>query len=253
MYLLYQFVACFLLAAGFSAEASPCSNGSPPATNSTPSNVPLRILPLGNSITWGYLSSDGNGYRLDLLNMLTANGTQVQYIGSQQSGNMTDNYNEGHPGAVIDEIAQYAQASLPDQPNLILLMAGTNDMNNDNNTTTAPDRLGSLIDECHNATMTEAGSAVIIVAQLTPAANNATEERIQIFNAAIPGVVAEKVSVGMKVLSVDMEAYVTFNDLKDGLHPNDYGYNQMAKAWYAGVGEANGKGWFTAPVQLLGP
>jgi lysophospholipase L1-like esterase len=216
-------------------------------------HVPLRILPLGNSITWGYLSSDGNGYRLDLLNMLIANGTAVQYIGSQISGNMTNNENEGHPGALIDQIADYAYASLPEQPNLILLMAGTNDMNTDNHTATAPERLGAIIDECHNATSTVAGRSVIIVAQLTPAADNSTESRIQTFNAAIPGLVAERVAAGMKVMSVDMSAYVTVNDLKDGLHPNDYGYSQMAKAWYAGIEEAAGKGWFTAPVPILGP
>ncbi|KAK3617285.1 hypothetical protein LTR56_025386, partial [Elasticomyces elasticus] len=55
--------------------------------------VTLRMLPLGDSITWGYLSSDGNGYRLDLENLL--DGNPVEYIGSQQSGNMADNWNEG--------------------------------------------------------------------------------------------------------------------------------------------------------------
>lgn len=185
--------------------------------------------------------------------MLNANGTAVQYIGSQKSGNMTNNENEGHPGALIDQIAEFAHASLPEQPNLILLMAGTNDMAIDNDTATAPDRLGSLIDECHNATSTAAGRSVIIVAQLTPAADNATESRIQTFNSAIPRLVAKRVHAGMKVLTVDMSAYVTVNDLKDGLHPSDYGYNQMAKAWYAGIETAADKGWLTPPVPILGP
>src|ERR1700712_4085517 len=87
--------------------------------------VPLRILPLGDSITFGFLSTDGNGYRQDLLTMLS--GTQVQYIGSIRAGNMTDNFNEGHSGAVISQIAGFANQSLPQRPNLILLMAGTND------------------------------------------------------------------------------------------------------------------------------
>jgi lysophospholipase L1-like esterase len=85
--------------------------------------VTLRMLPLGDSITWGFQSSDGNGYRLDLKNLLS--GNQVIYVGSQQSGSMANNENEGHPGALIDQIATYAQASLPDRPNVVLLMAGT--------------------------------------------------------------------------------------------------------------------------------
>ena len=32
----------------------------------------LRILPLGDSITWGFGSSDGNGYRLSLLDALSS-------------------------------------------------------------------------------------------------------------------------------------------------------------------------------------
>lgn len=34
----------------------------------------LRILPVGDSITTGFRSSDGNGYRLDLLKLLEAAG-----------------------------------------------------------------------------------------------------------------------------------------------------------------------------------
>lgn len=37
-------------------------------------DIPLRILPLGDSITAGHMSSDGNGYRLDLYNDLVKSG-----------------------------------------------------------------------------------------------------------------------------------------------------------------------------------
>jgi lysophospholipase L1-like esterase len=48
---------------------------------------------------------------------------------------------------VISQIAQFANFSLKQLPNVILLMAGTNDMNIPTDPTTASDRLGSLIDE----------------------------------------------------------------------------------------------------------
>ncbi|KAK3305604.1 uncharacterized protein B0T15DRAFT_511502 [Chaetomium strumarium] len=41
--------------------------------------VPLRILPLGDSITWGYGSSDGNGYRQHLRCLLLTDGRTVVY------------------------------------------------------------------------------------------------------------------------------------------------------------------------------
>jgi lysophospholipase L1-like esterase len=94
-------------------------------------------------------------------------GAPVQYIGSQRSGNMTDNFNEGHPGAIISQIAGFANQSLPQRPNLILLMAGTNDMIKDVDPANAPERLGSLLDECLAACL----DAVIITAQLTPTTN----------------------------------------------------------------------------------
>ena len=55
------------------------------------SNFPLRILPLGASITWGQKSSDGNGYRGHLRDMLQKRSTVVDMVGTMKSGNMPDN------------------------------------------------------------------------------------------------------------------------------------------------------------------
>ena len=168
----------------------------------------------------------------------------MQYIGSQRSGDMIDNFNEGHPGATISEIAGYATNSLPERPNVILLMAGTNDCNGDVDPAGAPARLGSLIDECVSA----CPDATILVAQLTPIANQAAEALVQTFNAAVPGVVAARANAGKHVLTVDMSSYVPASDLYDGLHPDDVGYNLMAECWYAGLQQAAAKGWISAPV-----
>jgi lysophospholipase L1-like esterase len=159
---------------------------------------------------------------------------------------MADNYNEGHPGAIITQISNYSLLSLPQRPNLILLMAGTNDMNNPTEPATAPERLGCLIDLCHST----CPDATILVAQLTPAANSDTEARIKTFNRAVPDIVNARAKDGMKVLTVDMSRYVSAANLTDGLHPNDYGYNQMAKAWYDKIQDAMKKGWITHPVAV---
>ncbi|CAD6444587.1 f44d8cf0-313f-4415-b3f5-339262376cd2 [Sclerotinia trifoliorum] len=212
--------------------------------NGTASGNILRIQPLGNSITFGYLSTDGNGYRLGLLDLLTSAGNTVQYVGSVRAGNMSDNFNEGHPGAVISQIAEYAKLSISDDPNLVLLMAGTNDMNDLLNVTTAPDRLSALIDEITSSVP----NVTVIVAQVTPAANTTVENAMVTFNSMIPGIVASKVSAGQKVSTVNMMDYVTVNDLADGLHPTDHGYQQMAKAWFAGIQEVQKKGWIDPPI-----
>ncbi|CZT05471.1 uncharacterized protein RAG0_11543 [Rhynchosporium agropyri] len=211
------------------------------------SNVPLRILPLGNSITFGFQSTDGNGYRKRLLEKITTSGP-AQYIGSVLAGNMTDNHNEGHPGAIITEISNYSRVSLVLRPNLILLMAGTNDMNNDL-LAGASDRLGDLIDLCFTA----CPDSVILVAQLTPSVNASVEARIEQFNPTVVSVAAIREQRGMKIAVVNMMNFVTTADLEDELHPNDVGYAKMADAWYEGIQRASMKGWFTPPVDITTP
>lgn len=152
---------------------------------------------------------------------------------------MSNNQNEGHPGALIDQIATYAHASLPQFPNIILLMAGTNDINNNANVSTAPSRLGALIDLC----VSSCPNAVLLVAELTPILNNDSQARADVFNAAVPGLVKERVGRGKKVLAVNMTSYMGVDELMDGLHPNDEGYEAMARAFYDGIREAAGKGW----------
>ena len=55
----------------------------------------LRILPLGDSITYGIQSTDGNGYRLRLQKDLS--GSKLLFVGDpqRQGGNMANNQNAG--------------------------------------------------------------------------------------------------------------------------------------------------------------
>ncbi|KAL2788230.1 SGNH hydrolase-type esterase domain-containing protein [Aspergillus keveii] len=224
-----------LAALGYIASYASCASA-------LANGVDLRILPLGDSITWGYSSSDGNGYRKYLYNRLGDNF--VDYVGTQQSGNMADNDNEGHPGAVIKEIAGYAANILYTRPNIVLVMAGTNDCNSVGELGDLPDQLGRLIDEITDA----CPGAAVIVAQLTPIDSAHSESVVQQFNAAIPGLVSARVNAGKKVLTVNMSDSLTTGDLADRLHPNDRGYDKMSQVWYSGIESAASFGWIQAPV-----
>ena len=50
----------------------------------------LRIMPLGASITYGLVSSDGNGYRKALRDQLRFDGWKVNMVGSLFGGTMND-------------------------------------------------------------------------------------------------------------------------------------------------------------------
>lgn len=60
-------------------------------SNRDANKVPVKILPLGASITWGHLSSTGNGYRQPLREKLIKDGWNVDMVGSKHNGKMEDN------------------------------------------------------------------------------------------------------------------------------------------------------------------
>lgn len=216
------------------------------STRQIADGVPLRILPLGDSITWGYGSSHGNGWRADLRSRLT--GSQVTYVGSQTSGDMANGQNEGHPGAVISQIADYATQSTSRRPNVVLLMAGTNDMNNPTDPSTAPSRLDSLITQIIAA----CPDAAVIVAKLTPNSNPSANARTLTFNDALPAIIQRHQDAGHHVLVADIYSALSLADLGDGLHPSDGGYTKMAAAWHSAIVSAAGNGWINKPVEVPG-
>ncbi|KAF2167986.1 carbohydrate esterase family 3 protein [Zasmidium cellare ATCC 36951] len=175
--------------------------------------------------------------------------TALRQIGFMRSGTMANNQNDGFPGWTISEIALAAKLtlSLAQCPNVILLHAGTNDMNNDpprQPYNTAPERLGDLLDEL----LSVVPETTIIVAQIIQSSNAGTKDRIPVFNDAVPDVVAQRTDKGAKVQLVDLSSIgVDGVDLVDGLHPNDTGYNLMANFWLEGLQQASDKGWITSP------
>ena len=201
----------------------------------------LRILPLGDSITDGVGSLTG-AYRGPLGDRLQQHSI-VDYVGSRQSGYSLDNDHEDRPNAKISDIGSEARNLVARyQPNLVLLHIGTNDMNENVNVAGAPARLGALIDEIFR----DRNDVVLLVSRLVPSANQATHDRIQAFNDAIPNVLAHPTRANKRAWMVDMKS-VTKADLADALHPNDTGYRKMADVFYEGIQSVVGAGWVAPP------
>ncbi|MGV9226886.1 GDSL-type esterase/lipase family protein [Streptomyces albogriseolus] len=208
------------------------------------SDIHLRIMPLGDSITYGTGSSSGAGYRSTLYVHLNQQDRKVEYVGSQRSGPaLSPIANEGHPGWLIKDIAGIADSVLTTyRPNVVLLHIGTNDMSNNVDPGGAPARLGSLIDQI----LRYDPGVTLLVSTIVPSSFPGTAERIATYNAAIPGVVEARRAAGKNVWLVDMDA-VTTADLADGLHPNDRGYQKMAGAFYDGLVSAGQAGRIEGP------
>ncbi|KAF8187543.1 hypothetical protein K438DRAFT_1764708 [Mycena galopus ATCC 62051] len=116
----------------------------------------IRSLPLGDSITYGFQSADETGYHLVTQDLIdnppwvtnpnssrkrqSGNGSIIEYIDSVDSGEMPDPENEGHSGAEIAAIGTFVAPDLAENPNVVFLLAGTNDINNADDDADAPTR-----------------------------------------------------------------------------------------------------------------
>ena len=199
------------------------------AASAAESNGGVRIMPLGASITDGF--NVPGGYRIKMWEQLTAAGYKIDFVGSGSNGpaSLGDHDHEGHSGWRIDQIDANIVAWLRTYaPRTILIHLGTNDVNQNYDLPNAPARMSALIDKIQaNAPTTE-----IFLATLVPESDPALEEKIQAFNAALPGVVAQK---GPLTHLVDMHAVVSQSDLADGTHPTAAGYDKMGVRWVSAL------------------
>jgi len=207
----------------------------------------LRLMPIGDSITAGYRSSTGVGYRGPLWPELINQGNALDFVGSQRGGTMFDPDHEGYYGDRIDQVASLISGELAlYQPNVVLLHIGTNDLGQNYQVSTAPNRLASLIDQIIAADP----GVTILVAQLICNSDTSVQSRITSYNNQIPGIVQARVNAGKHVYTVSMSS-LNLGDLSDGLHPNDGGYQKMADNWDAAIQQVIANGW-VAPINFAG-
>ncbi len=210
----------------------------------------VRLMPLGDSITAGEYSTTGDGYRRVLYDELKAQGhTTEDFVGTLVHGSMCDPQNEGHSGYTIaNDAALTNQALATYRPNVVTVMLGTNDMNQNLDVANAPARLGSLIDQIVSAEP----NATVLVASIVPSTDPAIEARITAYNAALPAVVGARRDAGKHVAFVNMSSVGTA-DLANTLHPNDAGYQKIGDIFDDGVSAAILAGWVTPPVTTSTP
>ncbi|MDJ0799972.1 MAG: GDSL-type esterase/lipase family protein [Calothrix sp. MO_167.B12] len=114
--------------------------------------TPLTLMPVGDSITEGYLESDRGAYRDDLYRLLTDKGYNIDFVGDRSRG--YGNFDQDHAGVSgerIDQVSDRINGLLSTyNPNIVLLMVGTNDILQNHHLEDAPNRLSNLIDQITN-------------------------------------------------------------------------------------------------------
>jgi hypothetical protein len=198
---------------------------------------PCKVLPLGDSITFG-INYEGS-YRVELFKRAVTAGQKITFVGTQMNGPAMapgttvpfPNHHEGWSGYTISMILAKAANDVQFGPHMILLHAGTNDTYM-TDPTGAPMRLSSAVDSL--ASMFP--NALIVVAKIIPYPSQTTN--VNLINQSIPAMVQSKQSMGKHVIMVDLNTGFDTKTMlsSDSIHPNQTGYDWMGDTWYGVVG-----------------
>jgi lysophospholipase L1-like esterase len=203
----------------------------------------LKVMPLGDSLTAGGATGGYRGYLAQ--KCAKVEGVKVELVGSQQTPRLpaargpwskedreraaVAGNHEGHRGAPLSFLERRAAAALKKyKPDVVLLLAGGNDVARGAAPKAVAERLGKMIDRITTALP----EARVFVGSYPPTTSRALRDNIAAYSAAIPAVVKARADKGKKVTLVDMSKALTDKDLDgDGIHPNRSGCEKMAQAW----------------------
>jgi lysophospholipase L1-like esterase len=210
---------------------------------------PIAIMPLGDSITYGWRREDdlgqsgaSNGYRNPLWWKFAADHMLIDFIGPNVSGStkLPDSSHAGFPGERADQLALRADGLMQALPGIlangdpatILLLAGTNDVTQES----APQNtVGQDIRNILNSVAKVSPLIHVYVATLPPISPDHTDpNKVTSVNTAITTTVQQAIAQGFNVSLVSM-SNLTLSDLYDGKHPNEAGYAKMAQNWFNAV------------------
>ncbi|MCX3290257.1 GDSL-type esterase/lipase family protein [Streptomyces sp. NEAU-H22] len=205
-----------------------------PRATAAPAAEPVRIMPLGDSIT----GSPGC-WRAVLWNRLADSGYKdIDFVGTlppQGCGQAHDGDNEGHGGELVTNVAD--QNLLParlasTRPDIVVMHFGTNDVWS----SISPDRILAAYTTLVAQMRASNPDMRILVAQLipmNPSSCAACAQRVVDFNARIPGWALATGTDRSPVTVVDQwTGFSTATDTYDGVHPNASGDNKIAARWF---------------------
>ncbi len=206
--------------------------------------APVRIMPLGDSITAGKSSGVDDvtrqiSYRKDLWESLLAGSRSIDFVGSLINGEYYagfDPQHEGHSGWTDAQIAFHIYDNGGENwlnlnpPDVILLHIGTNALNPD------PVDVQNILNEIDQYEATTNRTVIVVLARIIDLVpNNPTVHQ---FNDNVQAMAQVRIENGDKVILVDMEdgagliySLQPAGDMWDSLHPFASGYTKMASVW----------------------
>ncbi|MGF1548272.1 MAG: PKD domain-containing protein [Thiotrichales bacterium] len=237
------------------------SQGQSAVTTQTVTITPIRILPLGDSITQGQTTASASGfaYRVALWKKLLDAKVAFEFVGSLNSNfssatdggtHTVDNEvpysfnaipHEGHWGWTANQVLADVTtwwSGYATKPDVVLILLGTNDLLSASITAEgAASNVRNVVNVLPGLANADGKSLVYLVAKIPPVNAvtypNATTEKISIFNDSISGFPNALGFASTQMRIVDMNADLTFeSDTYDGIHPNTAGEEKIAMKWF---------------------
>lgn len=204
----------------------------------------LRIMPLGNSITFGvtgYTSAAGDqptpeyavGYRQTVYETLVADGYMVDMVGDQSAGassGLADTDHQGLPGwtswRIGDEIDNWLSSNPAD---MVLAHIGTND----HKITT--DGINFVLNNINNWSFNNNSVKTLLATIVDQRPDTFFEDTVEDFNSNLAQLVQDswpEVDLVDQYSALDNETDLTpLAQDAVGLHPTTGGYQKMAAVW----------------------
>lgn len=213
-------------------------------------NGKVRILCMGDSITEGF-TVDG-AYRTRLCALIEEAGMDqmVEFMGSRSNGSCYDGRHGGFSGFAIDDIppdedcegngrngitARADECLRAAAPDIVLLQAGTNDILSLYRLDSAKSRLKRLVRILKERLAPEGVIYLASIPYMSESAkyNNTgknqaeLDELVDRFNSQVKEIAYEE-----NIRFADINSVLTFDNLKDGIHPDEKGYEMMGDYWF---------------------
>ena len=185
-------------------------------------------MPLGNSITDEY--NVAGSYRKDLYAALVNSGYDVDFVGSQDDGALSDPDHEGHSGWRADEIRNSIYGWLDANPaEIVLLHIGTNDINQGQGADGTAIEIGEILDNIDDWEDDNSATVWVILARIINRSDPGSTLGLETtdLNNQIQSLADARIVGGDQIIVVDMEGALTYpGDMADALHPNESGYGK---------------------------
>ena len=192
-----------------------------------------RIVAYGDSLTEGVTSPDPT---MLLVNLPDSYPMKLQaLLSARYTDQAIEVFNEGCSGEFANKSSRNCAGGverLPgvidrDQPQLLLLMHGANDLNNERPISGVVGALEQMINEAHRR------GVVVIVASLPPqnpegSRGNGAEDLPE-FSRRVERMAADEGAIFLDLFNL-MGTYVGYIGM-DGLHPTPAGYQKIAELW----------------------